>query len=307
MQKNQYLQILRHNYGLVILVTILFIASAFFLTALRPLNYSATTEIMIIQKQLTETDSYLATKSAERIATNLSQVLYSSSFFDKVKNSGYVDLSAFNEMDEKTKREAWEEMVSAQVIPETGIMQITAYDPKKEQAATLAGAVAKVLEEQGSEYHGGGENIQIKEINTPLTSDFPVKPNLLINLLLGMVFGLLSSSVYLYLFPYGIKIVRHTQQEIKLTPAPAVQNLAQPVLEKTVAIPAKETAPELKTESFEDSKEISTSEQLNSLPVQEMKAVPSVSYAVLDHEHFPKYSVNYKNAPKVSTLFDHVK
>lgn len=271
MNKRNYLDILKEKYLYVALGTVSVMALAFILTIVQPLNYSSSTEALVIQKQLTETDSYLSAKSAEKIATSLSSVIYSTSFFEKVSQTGLVDLSEISALSEADKRDEWEERVGAQVVPETGIIQITAYDTNPQEAENLASAVAYTLATQGDEYHGGGENIQVKVINSALTSKYPVKPNLFVNLALGLVIGLSGSLLYLYFLPEFKISISPKKEVIK----EEIKEIIQPVI------------PEVGTEQC---------------------SVQAINYSVLDHETYPEIEqMNYSTAPQVYTMFDHLK
>lgn len=279
MNKRNYLDILKEKYLYVALGTVSVMALAFIFTIIQPLNYSSTTEALVIQKQLTETDSYLSAKSAEKIASSLSSVVYSTSFFDKVSQSGLVDLSEISALSEADKRDKWEQKIGAQVVPETGIIQITAYDANPQEAENLASAVAYTLATQGDEYHGGGENIQVKVINSALTSKYPVKPNLFVNLALGLVIGLSGSLLYLYFLP-----------------------------EFNLSVKLKKVEKKIEQEVEEIEQVVATvgTEQCSVQPVQ--VEPQSINYSVLDHETYPEVEqINYSTAPQVYTMFDHLK
>lgn len=276
MKKQAYFKTLKKNYLVVILSTVGLMALVFFLTMLQPLNYASTTEVMVIQKQLTETDSYLSAKAAEKIAGSLAQVVYSTSFYDKVEASGFVDLSALTALEEQEKREQWGELVGAEVMPNTGIIQVTAYNPDQQEAENLSAAVAYVLATQAADYHGGGENIQVKVINTPLTSKYPVKPNILVNLTLAMLVGLMSSLMFLFLKP-NVKF--------------------------SFAVKPKKIKKQLVQE------EVKQEQVIEEVPYQQPQMQPTgYTYAVLDHQTLPEIEESpYGSAPEVSTMYDHLK
>ncbi len=275
MNSQHYFQAIKKNYLFIILISILGLALLFFFSALQTWNYASTTEVMVIQKQLTETDSYLAAKSAEKVAANLAQAMYTSTFFDKVANSGLVDLSELSALDEVAKRKEWASKISVQPVAETGMLKITAYDPKPEQAEQLAQALAYTLSTSGSEYHGAGENIQIKIINTPLTSQYPVKPNILANLGLGLALGLLTSLIYLYFRPQVNFSLKGESQRII---PPSVPQVVQPT---------------------EEDYQFAVKNKPQSKPL---------SYHVLNHRQTPQIdSPDYRRAPRITTMFDHYK
>lgn len=170
---------------------------AILLSLLSPLNYSASTSVLITQ-QLSGVDAYTAIRSAEGIASNLSGVIYTSDFFTKVMDSGTnIDKSYFP-ADELDLRKLWEKTVTASVSQSSGILEITAYHPNPAQAKEIAAAVANVFVNQGYTYISGSD-VSIKVVDNPLASRYPVRPNLPINGLSGLFLGLIGGAAYVYI------------------------------------------------------------------------------------------------------------
>ncbi len=166
------------------------------LSFVRPLEYSSTMRLLIIQKASLNLDPYTAIRSAESIADNLSQIIYTSVFFDKVTSAGFnIDKSYFDPNETK-RRAQWERMVSTQVTHQTGFLGITVYHTNKDQASEIARAIAFVLTTEGNQYIGG-HDLEIQLVDTPLQSRFPVRPNVPLNAFLGAVIGVVLSSLYL--------------------------------------------------------------------------------------------------------------
>ncbi len=172
-------------FGLVVAILVSFI---------QPLEYSSTTRLLITQ-ELGAVDAYTASRSAESIADSLVQVAYTSTFYDKVMASGYpVDESYFSK-DDITRRKQWTDAVSVSVSRTSGLLTVVAYHPDVTQAENLARAVAYVLSTQGWTYTSGG-NIAVQIVDDPLDSRYPVRPNLPVNGLSGLVLGLLAGAGY---------------------------------------------------------------------------------------------------------------
>lgn len=169
----------------------LVLAAAFSLV--QPLKYSSTVRLLITQTNVTGLDPYTAVKSTERIAQNLSEVLYTSSFFNAVTSDSQIDVSYFS-TDEITKRAEWKETVSTAVTPGTGVMTVTAYHPKRSQATVLAVRVAQEIANQAPNYFGYSVRVQI--IDDPLPSRFFAKPDFITNGLLGAMIGFLAASAW---------------------------------------------------------------------------------------------------------------
>ncbi|MFH1631707.1 MAG: hypothetical protein ABIA47_01620 [bacterium] len=164
------------------------------LSFLRPLEYSSTVRLLVTQ-ELGSVDAYTASRSAERIADDLSTAVYTSTFFDKVINSDYdVDRSYFP-LEETKKRKTWSDAVSTSVSRSTGLLTVRAYHPEPEQAEELVQAVAAVLISEGWAYTSGG-NITVQLVDEPLNSRWPVRPNILVNAFSGFILGGLAGLGY---------------------------------------------------------------------------------------------------------------
>ncbi len=165
-------------------------------------EYSSEIQVLVVQKY-TLTDSYTASKSAEKISSNLAEVIGTSTFFDAVVSDTDVDLDRLLSLSESEKRKAWKRMVTTDVIPQTSILKISAYDPDPAAAEELANAVANILIENGGEYHGAADTVTLKIVDSALTSDRPTRPNLLLNGLAAAVFGGALGLIIVLLKPSG--------------------------------------------------------------------------------------------------------
>jgi capsular polysaccharide biosynthesis protein len=84
------------------------------------------------------------------------------------------------------------------MIGGTSILEITAYDQNRQEAEKLAQAIVYVLTSEGSEYHGGGEDIIIKPVDTALTSDYPTRPNIILNIIASLFLGIICGGLIVY-------------------------------------------------------------------------------------------------------------
>lgn len=196
------------------LVTLLAGGVALLLSALQPQEYSSQVQALIIQKQNFETDTYLAAKSAEKVGKNLTQVLGTSSFLDKVVQEGSVDISQIYNLPAQERHDAWAEKVVASVVADSGLLVITAYDENPRYAESLVLAVANVMTNSAGEYHGGGDSIIIRVVDAPVTSTYPVQPNIFVNVAVAMVLGVVLSVAYVFLradVPFKKKILAAKQ------------------------------------------------------------------------------------------------
>ncbi|MFZ2189864.1 MAG: Wzz/FepE/Etk N-terminal domain-containing protein [Candidatus Magasanikiibacteriota bacterium] len=189
--------ILKNSWKLIIFVGIIFAVLTLFASLLFPLEYRADAQVMIISKSRYGVDPYTVAKSGERIASNLSEVIGTQDFFDKVMSqSGYgLDNSKFQNVSEKTKRKRWEKTAKTSVVYGTSMLNISAFHEDPEQAKQYAGAVAGALVSQSSDYVGG--DVYFKVVNYPIVTSLPVRPNIAVNMLVSLVFGWILSALAL--------------------------------------------------------------------------------------------------------------
>lgn len=150
----------------------------------QPLRYASTARLLILQNIGTQVDAYTASRSEERIAENLSTIVYTSTFFEQVMDSGFDINGNFFPTDDVKRRRVWKKTVEATVARGSGLLTISAYHQDINQAEQIVRAVAFVLTNRVSEFTSGG-NTQVRLIDAPLNSRWPVKPNILANLLSG--------------------------------------------------------------------------------------------------------------------------
>lgn len=165
----------------------LLLALAFSL--LTPLQYSSTVRLLISQPASTSLDAYTVLKSNERIAQSLSQLLYTSTFFENILSQAEgVDTSYFPN-DELRRRRLWQQSVETGVEPNSGLMTVTVYHPDRQQARALVNAAAEELTKQAPNYFGFSVRLQI--IDQAIVSRWFARPNFAANGLFGLSIGLL--------------------------------------------------------------------------------------------------------------------
>ena len=181
-----------------IIITFALIGAALSLVAalLRPLEYSSTLSLLIVPRNVSTVDPYTALRSIDRIADNLSQVVYTSTFFDKVMDgNATLDRSQFS-ADEMKKRKKWRKTIAVAVNRGTGLMRLTAYHTKAAQARITGESVSDVLIAEGWQYVGG--DLEIKLVDTPLESRFPVRPSIPAMMAGGGLVGILFGILYVF-------------------------------------------------------------------------------------------------------------
>ncbi len=194
-QESHYLYALVRGWKQILLFALVTAVAGAGLSFLFPLQYSSSLRMLIIQKQLSQADPYTVIKSSERISDNLAQIIYTTSFFDKVMNAKFnIDKSVFKS-EESKKRKQWRDMIETRVVRGSGMLVVTVYHVDPKQAEQISRAIAFVLTTEGWQYIGGGD-LDVKLVDEPLLSRFPVRPNIPANALMGLVLGVIAGTGY---------------------------------------------------------------------------------------------------------------
>ncbi len=191
-----YLKLLKIEWRTIFLITGGAVALSLILSLIQPFQYSAKTRLLVIPAA-GGMDAYSILKSAEKIGENISQIIYTTSFFDKVI-SEEKNIQNIWSTDETKKRKQWQRMIKTEVIYGTGMVDITVYHKDKNQAALIASTIADVLSKEGRNYFGM-PGLQITMVSSPILSRYPVKPNLLLNIFMGLLLGLLAGIAFVIL------------------------------------------------------------------------------------------------------------
>lgn len=175
------------------IISMLFIAG---ISLFLPLEYRAYTQVFILPKNILEIDSYTSVKSAERIGENLTRLMETSSFLDLVLFSGQnkIDITSFPR-DPKSQLKFWKRAIKSEVVPGTGLIKISVYSKSKEQGRIILQSTANVLTSRGTNYTG--VDVEIKQVDSIFVSDFPVRPNILANAVLGFILGVSLGGLHM--------------------------------------------------------------------------------------------------------------
>jgi len=209
MELKDYLSLINKKKSTIASFVFIFLILALILTVAQPFKYGSSSQVLIIQNSVSS-DPYTASKSTEYLSNILAKVVYSNSFFENVLNSGYaIDKNYFGQTI-KSQMKIWNKTISAKSNNDSGIISINVYHKDRSQTDLIARAVVYTLQTKHGLYHGGSDNVSIKVIDDPITSNYPVKPNLILNFGLALFLGLIFSGVYIYLFPekkYNIRLI----------------------------------------------------------------------------------------------------
>lgn len=184
---------------LVYVLAIIFgMSTVVFLAVFKTPEYSAEVDLLIVQ-QYTINDPFTATKSATAVRDNLADIIHTTSFYNQVRESGRIELSALEALPEEEKREQWEKIVETESSASSPSLKIVGYDESQSQAEAIASGVAQTLVEHGKEYHSSPDTITLRVIDDPIVSNYPTRPNLLRNGIATAMLGAMIGGLILFL------------------------------------------------------------------------------------------------------------
>ncbi|MBU2025246.1 MAG: hypothetical protein ABIC19_00295 [Patescibacteria group bacterium] len=190
----------RHSITTIIFVSIAIAALSFSVSTLIPSKYRSNMSVLVIQKQDPDkVDAYVATRSAEYLSEILARVIKTDSFIGKLYESPYQIESSLTQLpkDPEKRKEQWAKIVRTRRINNTGIIKISAYQDTQPAAKSLSQAIAWNLTNNGSQYHGGKDTVEVKLIDGPIVFQKP-QPSVWLNSLLGLIVGLIASITGCY-------------------------------------------------------------------------------------------------------------
>lgn len=199
METKDFLKLIRARWEWMIFIATALGAGAFVYSIVQVPEYQSGARILIIQKSLQDSDAFIAARSSERLSIILSEVINSNYFFNNVLAANDKIINDFGK-DPTERKDEWKRQVRNRINSDKGIMDIEVYDKSRDQAKEIIGGILKELTENGNKYHGGGNNVEIKVIDEPITSDKPVRPATAFNTAAAALLGIIGSGVLAYLF-----------------------------------------------------------------------------------------------------------
>ena len=206
MDTKKFLLNLSKNWKNILIITVILVILTLILSLTQSLKYRSSTRLLVVQEYSGIADPYVASRSTQYLSNILAEIVYSTSFFNEVMKSGFNIDDNFSKNKQKRKKQ-WKKMINTRVINNTGIIVINVYNKNQWQAEQIAKAVSYTLRTKHSRYHGGGSKVLIKVIDEPITSNYPVKPNLVVSFILSLIFGLILGIAFVYFYPdYKIRL-----------------------------------------------------------------------------------------------------
>ena len=200
MDTKDFIQLAKTRKTTVISITLIFIIIGLLITLAQPLKYRSASRLLILQPN-TASDAYAVARSNQYVGGLISEVIYSGSFLDSLTSSSFAfDRNYFNGT-YKDNIKKWKKTVFAKSSGDTGIIDIEIYHTNPDEARQISLAVNQLIISGQSPYKFNPDQTKISIIDQPVVSTFPVKPNILLNLGMSLLFGFLSACSYIYLFP----------------------------------------------------------------------------------------------------------
>jgi len=210
MEINTFFKLIRHRQKTIWSFVVIILIISLIITFTQPLKFTSKSRLLVAQNTM-GVDPYAVSRSSEYLGSLFSQVVYSGSFFNLVANSEFnIDKSYFNGNSSKQMKK-WNKTVSAKSLGDTGIISISVYHTDPNQAKQITLAINDVLIKKNSNYQGLGNLVKVNVIDQPIVSEYPNKPNAILNTALALIAGFVFSLIYIYYFPeekYAFKLIR---------------------------------------------------------------------------------------------------
>jgi len=199
MELNQVYNLFKSGKKAILLSMLIFVLLVIGVIVVQPLKFGSKSRLLIVQNANSGNDPYAVAKSNDYISSVLSNVVASNSFFNEVLSSGYnIDQKYFSS-DIKKQMEKWQKTVEPIALSDAGIIEINVYHPDKTQAEQISLAINYTLKVKSAEYLSMGDKIDLKVIDQPTLSNWPIKPNIPLNFALAIVLGFIFGLSYEYL------------------------------------------------------------------------------------------------------------
>lgn len=163
----------------------------FVISVALPGAYKAESQVLVVQK-LGYYDRYSREETVNYVSHLLTDVVQSESFYSEVITRD-PSIQSILPKDEYDRRKEWKNMVEIHIVSNGGILRIDTFHVSPSIAKLLNKTIADTLIQKGNVYHGAGESIEIKAIDAPLVSRYPVRPNVLLNVGIAIVVGFFIS------------------------------------------------------------------------------------------------------------------
>ncbi len=200
---HRYLRTCKRYMGRIILIVLIFIGLSVGVTLLMEKEYKASSQVIVTQDLAASSNIYSSRRAANAATETLIQVAYSDRFYNRFVE-GNPDIQAFFPDSEavEERRRAFERDVHIR-RSEDGVIRITTYNPTKQLALKENKAALAALRATANEYFGPEDGVNVRTMNEPSLYEGIGRPNLWLNMVAGVVFGLVFSAVHMVFVTRG--------------------------------------------------------------------------------------------------------
>lgn len=196
MDNRNFFTLLKSKLLNIIFIVAIFLVIAALFTFLQPLKYKAENKILI-EQNIDRIDPYNIAKINDYYSSLIKEVILSDTFFVQVlNNNSKIDKNYFN-IEAKKQTKLWQDTAEVE-FSEAGTLKLKVYQPNPAQAKEILQTINNLLVSKNSGIETIDKSIEIKSINQIFVSDYPVKPNIIKNLIFALILGLITALLYIY-------------------------------------------------------------------------------------------------------------
>lgn len=191
-------RILKQKAGIIILGGVLVGSLSFAFLAVSQKNFKVTTQFLIVQDQKTgPQDFFSLSKSVEYNGKVMGEAVYSELFIDELVKTEKVN-AEFLPFNKKDRLKEWSKMVNVGRDSQLGLITITIFNNKKNEALGISEGIIQVLAQKSYLFRGSGQDIDFRVISGPILEENPSIEQLLMAILGGLIFGMFITLIWNY-------------------------------------------------------------------------------------------------------------
>ena len=171
----------------------------FVISALISPSYKSLSTITVNQSRTIGLDAYREAKSSEFIARSIKEMVMANSFMQTVINDDNIHWEEMNKENSQDKKiKLWKKKIKVTIVPNTGIIHILVYTKDRELSKIINAKIINTLKDKELAFFSK-KGINLNVIDEPYYFYKPAFPNLVLNTLIGFVFGVIMAVVLVLL------------------------------------------------------------------------------------------------------------
>lgn len=191
-------RILRKKAGIIVLGGVLVGSLSFVFLVVSQKNFKVTTQFLIVQDQKTgPQDFFSLSKSVEYNGKVMGEAVYSELFIDELVKTEKVN-AEFLPFNKKDRLKEWSKMVNVGRDSQLGLITITIFNNKKNEALGISEGIIQVLAQKSYLFRGSGQDIDFRVISGPILEGNPSVAQISVAVLGGLMLGMAITLVWSY-------------------------------------------------------------------------------------------------------------